>query len=133
VRDIGIATHREPVVVREPRGSFRLEFCGLSGARSSVDRDMRIVLPATLAARLWQLLGDNLTDRRRPMVHRDPIVAALDRAEGPWRGWLKAIRSYADYGCPRRSARLECGRQRACRPSRCALTTAIAHCPFVIW
>ena len=34
---------------------------------ASVDRDMRlrIVLPAALAARLWQLLGDNLTDEEK--------------------------------------------------------------------
>ena len=63
VRDVGIATQREPVVVRDSRGSFRLEFRGTSDARSSADRDtrLRIAMPAAQAVRLWQLLGDQLT------------------------------------------------------------------------
>jgi hypothetical protein len=44
-------------------GSFRLEFRGLSGARSNVDPDMRLRI--VLAARLWRLLGDNLTDEEK--------------------------------------------------------------------
>ena len=64
MRDIGIATQREPVVAREPRGSIRLEFRGVSDARSSVDRDtrLRIILPRAQAQRLWQLLGQQLSD-----------------------------------------------------------------------
>ena len=67
VRDIAIATVREPAVTRDSRGTVRLEFRGTSDARSSVDRDtrLRIVLPAVRAVRLWQLLGDNLTDEEK--------------------------------------------------------------------
>jgi hypothetical protein len=63
VRDVAIATQREPVVVRDSRGSFRLEFRGTSDARSSTDRDtrLRIAIPVAQAVRLWQLLGDHLT------------------------------------------------------------------------
>ena len=45
----------------------RLLFLLLAQASSSVDRDtrLRVALPVTLAARLWQLLGDNLTDQER--------------------------------------------------------------------
>jgi hypothetical protein len=68
VRDVGIAIHREPEVRRaEGSGSIRLTFRGTSDARSSLDRDtrVRIVLPTYLAARLWQILGDNLTDEEK--------------------------------------------------------------------
>ena len=67
MRDIGIATVREPVVTRDSRGTVRLEFRGTSDARSSLDRDTRlkIVMPAVRAVRLWQLLGDNLTGEEK--------------------------------------------------------------------
>jgi len=63
VRDVAIATQREPVVVRDSRGSLHLEFRGTSDARSSTDRDtrLRIAMPVAQAVRLWQLLGDHLT------------------------------------------------------------------------
>jgi hypothetical protein len=65
MRDIGIASGREPEVNRaEGSRSIHLTLRGTSDARSSIDRDtrIRIVLPVAQAARLWQLLGDNLTD-----------------------------------------------------------------------
>ena len=67
VRDVAIATQRQPVVARDSRGSFRLEFRGTSDARSSVDRDARlsIAMPVVQAARLWQLLGDHLTQKEK--------------------------------------------------------------------
>jgi hypothetical protein len=33
-------------------------------------------------------------------VPRDPVLAALDHAEGPRRAWLAAVDSYARYGRP---------------------------------
>lgn len=64
MRDIGIASGREPDVRREDgaRG-VSLTFRGTSDARSSVDRDtrIRIALSAAQAARLWHLLGERLT------------------------------------------------------------------------
>jgi hypothetical protein len=70
VRDIGIATLREPAVMRDSRGTIRLEFRGTSDARSSVDRDtrLRIAVPATQAARLWRMLGERLTDDEKAGV-----------------------------------------------------------------
>ena len=68
VRDVGIAIHRKPEVRRsESSPNLCLTFRGLSDARSSVDRDtrLRIVVPAARAARLWQLLGDNLSDEEK--------------------------------------------------------------------
>jgi len=65
VRDVGIASGREPDVQRdELTGTVRLTFRGTSDARSSVDRDtpMRIALPAAQAARLWRMLGARLTE-----------------------------------------------------------------------
>jgi hypothetical protein len=67
VRDVAIATQRQPVVARDSRGSFRLEFRGTSDARSSTDRDtrLRIAMPVAQAVRLWQLLGDQLTQEEK--------------------------------------------------------------------
>jgi hypothetical protein len=67
VRDVAIATQRQPVVARDSRGSFRLEFRGTSDARSCTDRDtrLRIAMPVTHAARLWQLLGEHLTQEEK--------------------------------------------------------------------
>jgi hypothetical protein len=33
-------------------------------------------------------------------VHRDPVQAAMDRAEAPRRAWLAAVQSYAATGHP---------------------------------
>ena len=69
MRDVGIASHREPEVSRvEGSGSLYVTFRGTSDARSSVDRDtrLRIVLPVTQAVRLWQRLGENLSDDEKP-------------------------------------------------------------------
>jgi hypothetical protein len=68
VRDIGIASHREPEVSRgDGSGSLYVTFRGTSDARSSVDRDtrLRIVLPVAQAARLWHLLDAVLTDQEK--------------------------------------------------------------------
>src|SRR4029450_13891925 len=68
VREVGSASHRAPEVGRgDGSGSRFLAFRGTSAARSSVDRDtrLRIVLPVAQAARLWQLLGDHLTDEEK--------------------------------------------------------------------
>jgi hypothetical protein len=64
MRDIGIASGREPDVRRmEGARAINLTFRGTSDARSSVDRDtrLRIALSAAQAARLWHLLGEELT------------------------------------------------------------------------
>jgi hypothetical protein len=68
VREVGIVSSREPQVRRDAgTGLIRLILRGMSDARSSVDRHTRprIVLPAARAARLRQLLGDNLTDQEK--------------------------------------------------------------------
>ncbi|MBV8717482.1 MAG: hypothetical protein JOZ65_20665 [Chloroflexi bacterium] len=68
MRDIGIASGREPDVRRDEGGrSINLTFRGISDARSSVDRDtrMRIGLAPMQAARLWRLLGEHLTEAER--------------------------------------------------------------------
>jgi len=68
VRDVGIASHREPELSRgEGASSVYLTFRGTSDARSSVDRDtrLRIVLPIAQAARLWQLLDENLSHEEK--------------------------------------------------------------------
>src|SRR6266545_846481 len=67
VPDRDLATQRNPDVTRDQRGSAHLTFRGTSDARSTVDRDtrLRIILPAAQAARLWQLLGDQLTDEEK--------------------------------------------------------------------
>ena len=67
MRDVAIATQREPFVLRDSRGSFRLEFRGTSDARSSIDRDtrLRIAMPVAQAMRLWQLLGEHLTQEEK--------------------------------------------------------------------
>lgn len=64
MRDIGIASGREPEVRRdEGARSLNLTFRGISDARSSVDRDtrIRIALAPAQAVRLWRLLGEHLT------------------------------------------------------------------------
>jgi hypothetical protein len=64
VRDIGIASGREPDVQRaEGARAISLTFRGTSDARSSVDRNtrIRIALSPAQAARLWRLLGERLT------------------------------------------------------------------------
>jgi hypothetical protein len=68
MRDIGIASGREPDVRRdESARSVTLTFRGISDARSSVGRDtrIRIALAATQAARLWRLLGEHLTETEK--------------------------------------------------------------------
>jgi hypothetical protein len=68
LRDVGFGSGREPQVRRdECTGHIRLILRGTSDARSSVDRDtrLRIVLPVAQAARLWQLLGDNLSNQEK--------------------------------------------------------------------
>jgi hypothetical protein len=68
VRDVGIASGREPEIRRgEGTGVINVTFRGTSDARSSVDRDtrVRIALHAAQAARLWQLLGTLLTEEER--------------------------------------------------------------------
>jgi hypothetical protein len=65
VRDVGIASARDPDVYRDAaRGSIHLTFRGTSDARSSVDRDtrIRIAISGIQAVRLWQALGECLTD-----------------------------------------------------------------------
>ena len=65
MRDIGIASGREPEVRRdEGVRIINLTFRGTSDARSSVDRDtrIRIALAPAQAARLWRLLGELLVD-----------------------------------------------------------------------
>ena len=71
MRDIGIASGREPDVRRDASGrSVNLTFRGISDARSSVDRDtrMRIALAPAGAVRLWRLLGEHLTDAEKQNV-----------------------------------------------------------------
>jgi hypothetical protein len=68
VRDVGIASGREPEVRRdEGTGIVNMTFRGTSDARSSVDRDtrIRIALHSAQAARLWQLLGKQLTEEEK--------------------------------------------------------------------
>src|SRR5437870_6719334 len=65
VRDVGIASAREPAVYRDAgTGSIRITFRGTSDARSSVDRDtrIRVAISSVQAARLWQALGEQRTD-----------------------------------------------------------------------
>jgi len=77
VRDVGIASSREPEVRRgEGTGIVNITFRGTSDARSSVDRDtrVRIALHSVQAARLWQLLGARLTEEEKQQAEaaRDP-------------------------------------------------------------
>ncbi len=68
MRDVGIASGREPEVYRdESMGSIRLTFRGTSDARSSVDRDtrIRIAITSAQAAHLWHALGERLTDKEK--------------------------------------------------------------------
>ena len=68
MRDIGIASGREPDVRRdESGGAISLTFRGTSDARSSIDRDtrIRIALAPAQAVRLWYLLGERLTDTEK--------------------------------------------------------------------
>ena len=68
VRDVGIASSREPEGRRgESTGTINMTFRGTSDARSSVDRDtrVRIAVPSAQAARLWQLLGTQLTEEEK--------------------------------------------------------------------
>jgi hypothetical protein len=68
MRDIGIASGREPDVRRdESVRTVHLTFRGISDARSSVDRDtrIRIALAPAQAVRLWRLLGERLTDAEK--------------------------------------------------------------------
>ena len=77
VRDVGIASSREPEV-RRGGGTeiINMTFRGTSDARSSVDRDtrVRIALHSVQAARLWQLLGTRLTEEEKQQAEaaRDP-------------------------------------------------------------
>jgi hypothetical protein len=60
VRDIGIASRREPEIRRADGASImQLTFRGISDARSSVDpyTRLRTLLPVAQAVRLWRLLG----------------------------------------------------------------------------
>jgi len=68
VRDVGIASAREPEVYRDAAtGSLHLTFRGTSDARSSVDRDtrVRIAVSGAQAVRLWLAIGDRLTDEEK--------------------------------------------------------------------
>jgi hypothetical protein len=68
MRDIGIASGREPDVRRdESRRAINLTFRGTSDARSSVDHDarLRIAMPPAQAAWLWHLLGQQLTEEEK--------------------------------------------------------------------
>jgi len=68
MRDIGIASGREPDVRRDEGGrTVNLTFRGISDARSSVDRDtrIRIALAPAQAVRLWRLLGEHLTETEK--------------------------------------------------------------------
>ena len=68
MRDIGIASGREPDVRRDEGGrTVNLMFRSISDARSSVDRDtrIRIALAPAQAVRLWRLLGERLTDAEK--------------------------------------------------------------------
>ena len=57
---------REPEVFKGGgQSTVRVSFRGLRDSRTIVDRDTRvteITIPAVQAARLWQLLGEVLTD-----------------------------------------------------------------------
>ena len=69
MRDIGIASGREPDVRRDDSGrTVNLTFRGISDARSSADRDnrIRIALAPAQAVRLWRLLGEHLSDAEKP-------------------------------------------------------------------
>ena len=71
MRDIGIASGREPEIRRdEGARSVYITFRGISDARSSVDRDTRIrlALAPAQAVRLWRLLGVHLTDAEKQNV-----------------------------------------------------------------
>ena len=68
MRDIGIASGRDPDVRRDTSGrSVNLTFRGISDARSSVDRDtrIRIALAPAEAVRLWRLLGEHLSEAEK--------------------------------------------------------------------
>jgi hypothetical protein len=67
MRDIGMASGREPDVRRDDSRAISLTFRGTSDARSSVDRDtrIRIALAPSHAARLWHLLGQHLTEAEK--------------------------------------------------------------------
>ena len=72
MRDVGIASAREPDVYRDvATGSIHLTFRGTSDARSSVDRDtrIRIALSGTQAVRLWQALDERLTEDEKRQGH----------------------------------------------------------------
>jgi hypothetical protein len=74
MRDIGIASGREPEVRRdEGARSVNLTFRGISDARSSVDRDtrIRIALAPAQAVRLWRLLGEHLTQAEKQNAETD--------------------------------------------------------------
>ena len=71
MRDIGIASGREPEIRRdEGARSVYITFRGISDARSSVDRDtrIRIALAPAQADRLCRLLGEHLTDAEKQNV-----------------------------------------------------------------
>jgi len=73
VRDVGIASGREPEVRRDDGTRIiSMTFRGTSDARSSVDRDtrIRIALPPVQAARLWYLLSERLTDEEKRQAER---------------------------------------------------------------
>ena len=68
MRDVGIASGREPEVHRdEGTRIVSMTFRGTSDARTSVDRDtrIRIAISAGQAARLWYLLGERLTEEEK--------------------------------------------------------------------
>jgi hypothetical protein len=71
MRDIGIASGREPDLRRDEGGrAINLTFRGTSDARSSVDRNarIRIALVPAQAARLWYLLGERLTEAEKQIA-----------------------------------------------------------------
>jgi len=75
MRDIGIASAREPYVRRtDGTRAMNLTFRGTSDARSSIDRDtrVRIALSIVQAARLWYLLDELLRDGE--MLHTADVA-----------------------------------------------------------
>jgi hypothetical protein len=71
VRDVGIASSREPEVRRgDGTEIINMTFRGTSDARSSVDRDtrVRVALHSVQAVRLWQLLGAQLTEEEKHLA-----------------------------------------------------------------
>ena len=82
MRDIGIASGREPDVRRDDSGrGVNLTFRGISDARSSVDWDTRIRI--ALASAQAVRVGDNASSARRFVVRSDrgrPMERILRRS-----------------------------------------------------